>query len=135
MLQVEPITRIEVMGKSADQVVEEVLEKVGTSSGDKTGKVSSVERGKVVRKRNGAIDCWYWCDWRGVCTGDNDIVSDNGIAGVSALQLIVFQGLSGTGKGTTTAKLRVGPLCRVMSRDRAVHAVNGGCGKHCGVHG
>ena len=44
MLQVEPITRIEVMGKSADQVVEEVLKKVGTSSGDKTGKVSGVVR-------------------------------------------------------------------------------------------
>jgi len=48
--QVEPITRIEVMGKSADQVVEEVLKKVGTSSGDKTGKVSSVVRGQATRE-------------------------------------------------------------------------------------
>ena len=45
VVQVEPITRIEVMGKSADQVVEEVLKKVDSSSGDKTGKVSGVVRG------------------------------------------------------------------------------------------
>ena len=38
-MQVEPITRIEVMGKSADQVVEEVLRKVGNASGGKAGKV------------------------------------------------------------------------------------------------
>ena len=38
-VQVEPITRIEVMGKSADQVVEEVLQNVGSGSGGTAGKV------------------------------------------------------------------------------------------------
>ena len=38
-VQVEPIARIEVMGKSADQVVEEVLQQVGNASGGKAGKV------------------------------------------------------------------------------------------------
>jgi len=55
---VEPITRIDVMGKSADEVVEEVVGKLGKPSAGNAGK------------------------------------------------LIVFQGLSGTGKGTTTAKLQ-----------------------------
>ena len=40
-VQVEPIARIEVMGKSADQVVEEVLQKLGTTSGGKAGKVGA----------------------------------------------------------------------------------------------
>ena len=35
----EPIARIEVMGKSADQVVEEVLSKLGKPSAAKAGKV------------------------------------------------------------------------------------------------
>ena len=40
----EPITRIDVMGKSADEVVEEVLGKLGKPSAGKAGKVCSVTR-------------------------------------------------------------------------------------------
>jgi len=54
------------------------------------------------------MSCWNCGVWRDVCVGDDGIVADNGFGDVPALQLIVFQGLSGTGKGTTTAKLRVG---------------------------
>ena len=38
----EPITRIDVMGKSADEVVEEVVGKLGKPSAGKAGKVCSV---------------------------------------------------------------------------------------------
>ena len=59
------------------------------------------------------------------------VVIEYGFACVSVLQLIVFQGLSGTGKGTTTAKLKVGwGHYRVMSGDIGVHAAKYGCGKH-----
>lgn len=50
----EPITTIEVMGKSADQVVEEVVKKVGDCSGDTVGKVSGVARERLLM-RNSAI--------------------------------------------------------------------------------
>lgn len=58
--------------------------------------------------------CWRCGVWRDVRIGEDGIATDDGFAAVSVLQLIVFQGLSGTGKGTTTAKLRVGtnPLPR-----------------------
>ena len=48
------------------------------------------------------------------------VVIEYGVACMSVLQLIVFQGLSGTGKGTTTAKLKVGwgPLPRDAWRYR-----------------
>ena len=38
----EPITRIDVMGKSADEVVEEVVGKLGKPSAGNAGKVCSV---------------------------------------------------------------------------------------------
>ena len=61
----EPITRIEVMGKSADEVVEEVVGKLGKSSAGNAGKVFSVMH--VCRKHGHCAhmsDVFvrvYWC--------------------------------------------------------------------------
>ena len=61
----EPITRIEVMGKSADEVVEEVVGKLGKSSAGKAGKVFSVTH--VCRKHGYCAHTLhvfvrvYWC--------------------------------------------------------------------------
>ena len=55
----EPITRIDVMGKSADEVVEEVVGKLGKSSAGNAGKVFSVTH--VCRKHGYGAHMLYAC--------------------------------------------------------------------------
>ena len=55
----EPITRIDVMGKSADEVVEEVVGKLGKPSAGNAGKVCSVTH--------------MWCRKHGYCAHMLDV--------------------------------------------------------------